>query len=178
MSSSSIDQMKRLEVLRRRQANSLGFLLIRCGQLWNERGIAGVNAEAAAVGRAPVLREAHTRLLPLLQSPDGVRITELARFVGVTKQAVQPLIADLARQGVVRVEVDPDDARARRVFLTPFGVDAMLHGTGVLEAIEGEVTADFTARDLKALKALLTRLLTTLESSGQPLTPEASRALR
>lgn len=158
--------MKRLEVLRRRQANSLGFLLIRCGQLWNELGIAGVNAEARAAGRgaSPVLREAHTRLLPHLQAPSGIRITELARVVGVTKQAVQPLIAELAQSGVVRIEVDGDDARARRVFLTPLGVEAMLHGTGVLEGIEAEVTASFTTRDVRALKGLLTRLLQTLET--------------
>lgn len=167
VSSSNLDDMKRLEVLRRRQANSLGFLLIRCGQLWNERGISGVNAEAKAAGRVdgPVLREAHTRLLPYLQAPEGIRITELAQVVGVTKQAVQPLIAELARTGVVRVEVDPDDARARRVFLTPFGVEAMLHGTSVLEAIEGQVTTGFAARDVKALKGLLTRLLETLETA-------------
>ena len=111
-----------------------------------------------------MLREAHTRLLPHLQAPEGIRITELAQVVGVTKQAVQPLIAELARSGVVRVEVDPDDARARRVFLTSFGVEAMLHGTGVLESIEGEVTAGFAGRDVKALKGLLSRLLEMLET--------------
>jgi DNA-binding MarR family transcriptional regulator len=158
--------MKQLETLRRRQANSLGFLLIRCGQLWNERGIAAVNASAQALGRSarPVLREAHTRLLPYLQEPAGIRITELARLVGVTKQAVQPLVAELAEQGVVRVGVDAEDARARRVFLTPFGVEAMLHGTGVLESIEAVVTSPLTKPDVKALKQLLTRLLQTLET--------------
>ena len=37
-----------------------------------------------------MLREAHTRLLPYLQDPAGIRITDLAQAVGVTKQAVQP----------------------------------------------------------------------------------------
>lgn len=150
---------KRLEQLQKRQADSLGFLLIRCGQLWNERGIGLVNAEAGG----PVLREAHTKLLPHLQAPGGIRITTLAAQVGVTKQAVQPLVADLADQGLVRVEPDPEDARARRVTLTALGVDAMLHGTGVLERIEREVAPALGKTELKALKQSLRRLLTALE---------------
>ncbi|MBM4777572.1 MAG: MarR family transcriptional regulator [Archangiaceae bacterium] len=150
---------RRLERLRKRQADSLGFLLIRCGQLWNERGISQVNAEA---GR-PVLREAHTKLLPYLQAPTGIRITALAEHVGVTKQAVQPLVAELARQGLVRVEPDPDDARARRVALTAAGVEAMLHGTGVLERIERDVAPALGKAELEALKRSLRRLLAVLE---------------
>lgn len=150
---------KRLEQLQKRQAESLGFLLIRCGQLWNERAIGQVNAEAGAA----VLREAHTKLLPYLQAPNGIRITTLAEQVGVTKQAVQPLVADLAAKGLVRVEPDPDDARARRVTLTAFGVDAMLHGTGVLERIEREVAPALGKTELKALKQSLRRLLAALE---------------
>lgn len=153
---------KRLERLQKRQADSLGFLLIRCGQLWNERGIAQVNLEAGA----PVLREAHTKLLPHLQAPEGIRITALAERVGVTKQAVQPLVAELSEQGLVRVEPDPDDARARRVTLTALGVDAMLHGTGVLERLERDVAPALGKAEVKALKQSLRRLLAVLESSA------------
>lgn len=154
---------KRLAELERRQRSSLGFLLIRCGQLWNERAIARVNAEA---GR-PVLREAHTRLLPWLQAPGGIRITELAEAVGVTKQAVQPLVAELARDGIVDVTVDPDDGRARRVTLTVRGVEAMLHGTGVLEALEAELGPTLGKGEARELKRLLTALLEGLEPSGK-----------
>lgn len=153
---------KRLDQLQKRQTDSLGFLLIRCGQLWNERGIAQVNLEAGA----PVLREAHTKLLPHLQAPEGIRITALAERVGVTKQAVQPLVAELSAQGLVRVEPDPDDARARRVTLTALGVDAMLHGTGVLERLEREVAPALGRAEVKALKQSLRRLLAVLESSA------------
>jgi hypothetical protein len=106
------------------QAESLGFLLVRAGQLWSERVLAIVNAEAGA----PVVREAHTRLFPHLLVEGGVRITELAKVLGVTKQAVQPLVAELTELGLVRLEADPSDARARRVHLTDHGVAAMVHG--------------------------------------------------
>jgi DNA-binding MarR family transcriptional regulator len=151
---------KRLAELERRQRNSLGFLLIRCGQRWNEQAITRVNAEA---GR-PVLREAHTKLLPWLQAPGGIRITDLAQAVGVTKQAVQPLVAELASEGIVDVAVDPHDARARRVTLTLKGVEAMLHGTGVLEALEAELRPGFGTKETRALKSLLQGLLAALEA--------------
>lgn len=153
---------RQLERLAVRQANSLGFLLIRCGQLWNERGIELVNREAGA----SVLREAHTRLLPHLQAPEGIRITALAQRTGVTKQAVQPLVADLAGQGLVTIERDPADARARRVRLTARGVEAMQHGTGVLERIEQGVAGGLTVKELASLKASLRRLLQVLEQGG------------
>jgi DNA-binding MarR family transcriptional regulator len=145
----------KLDHLRKRQLDSLGYLLIRCGQLWNERGIAAVNAEA---GR-PALREAHTRLLPYLQAAEGVRITDLAKRLDVTKQAVQPLVADLVGAGIARVEPDPDDARAKRLFLTPHGVEAVLHGTGILERIELELAPRLGRDEVRTLKAQLRRLL-------------------
>jgi DNA-binding MarR family transcriptional regulator len=155
-----MDDQRRHRELQRRQFNSLGYLLIRCGQRWNERGIAQVNAEA---GR-PVLREAHTKLLPWLQTPGGIRLTDLAKAVGVTKQAVQPLVAELAAEGIVEVAVDPDDARARRVTLTSRGLDAMLHGTGVLEALERELSPGLGRARTRALKGLLRALLEVLEA--------------
>lgn len=142
------------------QAKSLGYVLIRCGQLFNERGMARVNAEAGGA----MLREAHTRLLPHLQDPEGVRMTELARKLGVTKQAVQQLVSDMLEVGVVEVLSDPDDARARRVVLTELGVGAIQHGTGLLLDIERELGRAIGSPKLRQLHSLLTELLPALEA--------------
>lgn len=150
------------EELRKSQARSLGYVLIRCGQLFNERGMARANS---AAGR-PVLREAHTRLLPHLQTAGGIRVTELARRLGITKQGAQQLVADMAGQGVVRVEVDPDDKRARRVSLTGPGYTAMMHGTGLLLEIEAELAPRVGKAKLRELRGLLTDLLSVLESDA------------
>ena len=165
-----------LDELQKKQAGSLGFLLVRCGQLWSERALHEVNAEAGA----PVARDATARLFPHLLAPEGVRITDLARTLGITKQSVQPLVAELAEQGVVRIEKDPDDARARRVFLTDFGIEAMLHGTGVLLRIEKELAPTLGKRETAELKALLTKLLPLLiEAAAGPVeVPESAPAPR
>ncbi len=154
--------------LRREQAQSLGYLLIRCGQVWNERAIARVNAQAGA----PVLREGQTRLLPFLQRPGGARITELAQALGVTKQAVQPLVAELVAQRIVQMASDPNDARARRVTLTEAGLAAMHHGTQVLVQLEAELAPALGAVHRRALVAGLTRLLQLLEPTDLALTPQ------
>lgn len=137
-----------LAELRRRQLASVGYLLIRAGQLWNDLAIRRVNAEA----RAPRLRAAHTALLPHLLHPDGIRVTALARRLGVSKQAVHQLVGDMVRAAVVRVAPDPDDRRARRVHLTAHGVAAMAHGTGVLEAIEAGLAVEVGAREMARLR--------------------------
>jgi DNA-binding MarR family transcriptional regulator len=183
MKSSRVDQMSQLDALHRLQERSLGYVLIRCGQRFNELGVARVNAEAGET----MLREAHTRLLPHLQAPEGVRVTDLARTLGVTKQAVQQLVADLRLRGVVTLRPDPEDARARRVVLTDLGVQAMLHGTGVLLGLEREVAPRLGRSDVRALRRLLGRLLTVLEAlpasdgSGPrraPRRPHPGRGLR
>lgn len=148
-----------LDQLRTLQGSSVGYLLIRAGQLFNEEAIGRVNAEAGAL----VLREAHTRLLPYLMVEDGVRITALAKQVGITKQAVQQLVADLADLGVVALAADPDDARARRVVLTELGLQALAHGTGVLLAIEDELAARLSRTSRRALRSGLAALLAVLE---------------
>lgn len=154
-----------LEHVRALQAESLGYLLVRAGQLFSERAVALVNAEAGG----PVVREAHTRLFPHLLAEGGIRITELAKSLGVTKQAVQPLVAELTELGIVRLEADPLDARARRVLLTDHGIAAMVHGTGVLLRVEAQVAAQLSSRDVAQLKRALARLLPLLERASPGL---------
>lgn len=156
-----------LRQIQQMQARSLGYLLIRCSQIWGDRAIAAVNFEAGG----PILREAHTRLLPYLQNPAGIRITDLAQAVGVTKQAVQPLVAELVTIGLVRLETDAEDGRARRAYLTAFGLDALAHGTGLLLQIEEELAPQLGQRTRDGLRKQLAKLLAVLEAPPEPANP-------
>jgi DNA-binding MarR family transcriptional regulator len=151
-----------LEELRKRQRESVGFLLIRAGQLWNERAIAKVNARAGT----PVLRESHTRLLPLLMRPGGARLVDLARRLGLTKQSVQPLVRELKELGVVATQPDDLDGRAVRIVLTPRGLDGIDQGNDVLRQIEQELAGRFGKAEMKSLRGSLRRLLSMLEEEG------------
>lgn len=149
-----------LEEVRKRQLASVGFLLIRAGQLWNEQAIARVNAQAGS----PMLREAHTRLLPLLLRPGGARLVDLAQRLGLAKQSVQPLIAQLKALGVVTTLPDDRDGRALRIVLTPEGIDGINQGNDVLRHIERELALELGRAEMRTLRDLLRRLLLCLEA--------------
>src|SRR5262245_41908291 len=97
-----------------RDANT-GQLLLKAARLWNEQALARVEASGVTGFRA-----AHTRLLPHI-SPEGIRLSDLAERVGISKQAIGQLVDELERQGVVAREPDPDDGRALRVRYTDRG---------------------------------------------------------
>jgi DNA-binding MarR family transcriptional regulator len=83
-----------------------------------ERVGAHMRSRSAATGTQ--LRPSHMRLLSLTP-PAGMRVTDLAARVGMTKQALGEFVATLQRAGLVEVAVDERDRRVRRVRPTPAG---------------------------------------------------------
>lgn len=124
-------------------------LLFRAARLVNERAIAQLQREGQTR-----LRIAHTALFPHITDA-GVRLTALADRLGVTKQAVGPLVDDLEAEGVVERVDDPDDRRAKLVRWTAKGRRALRHGLGVLATLEREVARDVGAKRLDELAATL-----------------------
>ena len=53
---------------------------------------------------------------------DGMRPTDLADEMQLSKQAINDLLRDLERQGYIRREVDPADRRSRLIRLTAKGM--------------------------------------------------------
>ncbi len=53
---------------------------------------------------------------------EGSRLTELAASAGMSKQAMGDLVTQCEAWGLVRREVDPQDARARRICFTDTGL--------------------------------------------------------
>lgn len=131
-------------------------LLFRAARLVNERAIAEVQA------RGGHLRAAHTQLFPHITS-EGIRLTELADKLGVTKQAIGPLVDDLEREGVVERVDDPADRRAKRIRWTRKGQRALLHGLGVLASLETELARQVGKARLAELAETCERLIAALE---------------
>jgi DNA-binding MarR family transcriptional regulator len=162
-----------LETMKRK---SVAQLLFKCARLLNERAIARVNRSAGAPG----LRPSHTNLFPHIDFK-GVRITELARRLDISKQAVSQSVAELEEHGVVELLVDPKDARAKLVRFTSKGAQAIAHGLGVLAELELELEAQIGKRHLRALhQALLAaehalEFPSSPEAQARPRTRPASR---
>jgi DNA-binding MarR family transcriptional regulator len=133
-------------------------LLFKASRLANERAL----ARAAAGAPGPPVRAAHTALFPHLDF-EGIRLTELAAKVGVTKQAVGQLVDDLAKQGVVERVPDPEDKRAKRIRFSRRGYAALMHGLGVLRDVEAELAAAVGVRRMHDLHETLAQVIATLE---------------
>lgn len=131
-------------------------LLFRAARLVNERAVARVQA------RGGQLRTAHTALLPHITSA-GVRLTELADKLGVTKQAVGPLVDDLEREGIVERVDDPADRRAKLIRWTKRGERALLDGIGVLAALERDLAKSVGKQRMAALADTLEALIAAVE---------------
>jgi DNA-binding MarR family transcriptional regulator len=146
----TIDREK-FEAIKRQ---SVAQLLFKCARLVNEQAIERVNQRATV---SPPLRAAHTALFPHLNA-DGVRGADLAKKLGVTKQAVSQLVTELEEWGVVEQIADPQDGRAKLVRFTKKGEQALLHGLSVLSEIETELTDKIGKRRMQDLHTALLAL--------------------
>jgi DNA-binding MarR family transcriptional regulator len=146
-------------------------MLFTAARLVDERAQARVNREA---GRK-VMRPAYARLVPYLGT-EGVRLTELARRVDLSKQAVAQTLAELERDGLVVMTPDPSDGRAKLVRLSRQGVAAVMHGIGVLGEIERELGEAVGPARLGALREALAGVLDVLEATPPPAPPPARPA--
>jgi DNA-binding MarR family transcriptional regulator len=136
--------------LRQAVAGSTGQALLKAARLLDERAL----QRLARLPGAPPVRPAHTRLFPHLDLV-GVRATALAERLGVSKQAITPLVADLVAWGVVEQVPDPSDGRARLVRFSAAGLGALVHGLSVLASFEAEVEARVGSGQMDAFREVL-----------------------
>ena len=92
---------------------SLGFLLAKASQRWNEL----LYAQFSERGFGEVRPAYGSILLPLFEE-DGLRIGELGRRARLAKQTMTTMVRLLERDGLVVSRPDVEDARATRVYLT------------------------------------------------------------
>jgi DNA-binding MarR family transcriptional regulator len=137
-----------------KKRQSVAQLLFKCARLVNEQAIERVNGEA---GPNPPLRASHTALFPHLTS-DGVRGADLAKKLGVTKQAISQLVAELEYWGVVEQIEDPKDGRAKLIRFTAKGEQSLLHGLHVLAELERELADKIGKRRMQELHTALLAL--------------------
>ncbi|MEM6931354.1 MAG: helix-turn-helix domain-containing protein [Myxococcota bacterium] len=144
--------------LNRAVRSSFGQVLLRAARLVDHRALAYIRDQPGA----PDIRPAHTRLFPFIPFAGGIRATSIASELGVTKQAISPLVQDLVTWGLVEQVPDPGDGRARLLRWTARGRQHILTGLDVLGRVEapwraevGEEVAATVHRALDVLVALL-----------------------
>jgi len=89
---------------------------------------------------------------------DGMRLTDLAGFAGITKQSAGELVDDLVDLGYVERTADPDDRRAKLICLTKRGREAQRVGFGIFAELERRWATRFGKERLDQLRDLLEQI--------------------
>jgi DNA-binding MarR family transcriptional regulator len=101
-----------------------------------------------------------TRTQSLLMSqvhPDGIRSAELARRVGVTRQAVSQTVTELEAHGLLERREDPTNASAQLVSLTPRGSKSVATALAIFDELEGELARRIGTVQVRHLRQALSR---------------------
>jgi len=106
---------------------------------------------------SPELRGSHRRILQMIP-PQGVRITDLARIAGMTKQALGEFVDWLEQSGFVRSGRDPADGRVRLVTRTDRGDAAAEAARVAIAAVEREWRKEVGAEAFDTMKQALRQL--------------------
>ncbi|MGZ5400408.1 MAG: MarR family winged helix-turn-helix transcriptional regulator [Nocardioides sp.] len=100
------------------------------------------------------LRPSQLRLLSLTPA-DGMRVTDLAERVGMTKQALGEFANDLEERGLLESVRDPADRRVRILRPTRQGRQAVAAGELVITELEAQWRDRLGARKWDRLRSLL-----------------------
>jgi DNA-binding MarR family transcriptional regulator len=85
-------------------------------------------------------RASHTQTMIILAVGEGIsRPSDLARHLGISRQAIHQVIGELMRKGLVTLEDDPDNKRSKIVRFSPKAVKIRQSAIKAVNAIEREV---------------------------------------
>lgn len=123
---------------------------------WLEAVTRRLRAELGASGLRdfPELRGSHRRILQMIPA-GGIRITDLARLAGMTKQSLGEFVDWLERRGFLTSGRDPADGRVRLVTRTAQGDTAADTAARAIAAVERDWRQQIGARQYDAMKQAL-----------------------
>lgn len=130
----------------------IGWRLWDAATVWKEK----FAAEMVAMGH-DWYQEARSSVIPYVRV-DGTRQSEIVEHMGLSKQAVQQLIADLEQSGILRRDPDPDDGRGKIVRFTDKGLAAQSDSQKAKKKVEAELKAALGAKEFHRLMDALQKI--------------------
>lgn len=133
--------------------HEIGYLLNRAARRWNALFMERLRAH----GVDDVRPSFGAVMVPLFEQ-DGLRLGQLARRAGLSKQTVTNIVGRIEAIGYLARRPDPEDGRAIRVYLTAKG-RALERAVGIaLTEMEALTSGLSPALDRDAVAAWLDRL--------------------
>jgi DNA-binding MarR family transcriptional regulator len=134
--------------------DNLGWLLAKATQRWNERLEEGFR-EAGF----PEVRPSYGSVLVPLYEEDGLRMGELGRRSGLSKQAMTTLVRSVEEAGLVSRVRDSADGRAYRVSLTERGEALRPVAENVLRDLAARTRDQLSDEELESLFTSLRKVV-------------------
>lgn len=101
-------------------------------------------------------------------------VTDIARLMGVTKQAASKLVSSMVKAGYLQ-EVEADDARARQVTLSPRGQRLLGAVEEIYRELEGDWAKVIGGDRVEALREDMVAVLIARHGALPSVRPPASR---
>jgi DNA-binding MarR family transcriptional regulator len=105
----------------------------------------------------------HYFYLRALLEEDDISQVELSERVGMQRATVTSVLETLEARGYVRRLADPNDARTRRVVLTPRGRKLREPLLAIIERIQRVASAGLSPAELRAFRHVCERMTANLE---------------
>lgn len=149
---------------------SLGLLLRLVHQHWAQ----DVDAALETAGFGDI-RPPHANVFTFVR-PEGIQVSELTRLAHVRKQTMTQAVEELERLGYVERRPDPNDRRARLVFLTERGKGVRPVAMAAGRLVDQRWSDMAGPEEIEALKQALQTLLGKLrggDNGGEAPSDEA-----
>jgi DNA-binding MarR family transcriptional regulator len=137
---------------------SLGLLLRLAHQQWTQ----AVDAALDAAGFGDI-RPPHANVFTFVPR-DGIQVSELTKLARVRKQTMAQAVEELEALGYVERRPDPNDRRARLVFLTDRGKKVRPVAVAAGKQVDARWVELTSPQTIAELRASLTEVLTRLQA--------------
>ena len=134
-----------------------GFQFVELARRWRR-------ALDARLAEAGLTDATWAPLIHLHESGDGIQQKELAVRIGLDGSSLVRLLDILAARGLIERREDDHDRRAKRVFLTEQGRQAILDIRKVLTQVEQGMLADISDAEIVALSGALEKISVRVQS--------------
>ncbi len=100
----------------------------------------------------------HFVIIPYIDH-EGIRAVDIARQVGISKQAVSKLVDELVQKGYLELKPDPSDGRAYLVSMSEKGNDFLKLAIKYTQQVEKKWGKQVGEKEFKIMKAAMSTLL-------------------
>lgn len=138
-----------------------GVMIRRLHQIY----VAIYARQCAAFGTTPV----QSSIMQVLLRRPGIDQIALAGEIGVDRTTVSSVLLRLEKRGIVGREVDPDNRRLKRGFLTAQGKAMLLEMQRAIDAAHAELVAPLRPAERRRFLAHLVQLVQANNDQGRSL---------